>query len=203
MSRSTRKRQEHSDEQVSPECQNQGHRNRRVASVEIDNPAQRNALTRDMCLELQELMPRLEADPAVTVVALRGAGSTFCPGAAINELSAVLLDQQEADNNVDQLSRADQAITSVTKPTVAMVDGDCMGGGWQIASACDAIIASERSAFAITPAKIGILDPRPGTERLVPQVGHANAKFIPPHRPGLHRSPSPGPRFGGRGLSRR
>lgn len=53
-----------------------------------------------------------------------------------------------------------------------------MGGGWQIASACDFIIASERSVFAITPAKIGIIYPRTGIERLVRLVGHANAKFI-------------------------
>jgi enoyl-CoA hydratase/carnithine racemase len=53
-----------------------------------------------------------------------------------------------------------------------------MGGGWQIASACDFIIASQRSAFAITPSKIGIIYPRAGIERLVHQVGPANAKFI-------------------------
>lgn len=149
-----------------------------VASVEIDNPTQRNALTKAMCLELQDLMPRLEADPDVTVVALRGVGNTFCAGAAISELSSVLLDRQDNDTSVDHLSRADKAITSITKPTVAMVDGACMGGGWQIASACDFIIASDRSTFAITPAKIGIIYPRPGIERLVRQVGHANAKFI-------------------------
>ncbi|UVJ39036.1 enoyl-CoA hydratase/isomerase family protein [Arthrobacter sp. CJ23] len=149
-----------------------------VATVEIDNPTQRNALTKAMCLELQELMPHLEADPDVNVVVLRGAGDTFCAGAAISELSSVLLDRQEDETSVDQLSRADHAITSVTKPTVALVDGACMGGGWQIASACDFVIASERSVFAITPAKIGIIYPRPGIERLVRQVGHANAKFI-------------------------
>ncbi|WP_082492604.1 enoyl-CoA hydratase/isomerase family protein [Arthrobacter sp. Leaf69] len=149
-----------------------------VASVEIDNPTQRNALTKAMCLEIQDLMPRLDANPDVIVVVLRGIGNTFCAGAAISELSSVLLDRQDDDTSVDQLSRADQAITSITKPTVAMVDGACMGGGWQIASACDFIIASESSVFAITPAKIGIIYPRPGIERLVRQVGHANAKFI-------------------------
>ncbi|PTT68843.1 enoyl-CoA hydratase/isomerase family protein [Arthrobacter sp. HMWF013] len=149
-----------------------------VAWVTIDNPAKKNALTRSMCLQIQELMPTLEKDPAVTVVAVRGAGTTFSAGATINELSSVLLDRQEDNTYVDQLSLADQAITSITKPTVALVDGACMGGGWQIASACDFIIASQRSVFAITPAKIGIIYPRAGIERLVRQVGHANAKFI-------------------------
>lgn len=149
-----------------------------LASVAIDNPAQRNALTKAMCVELQDLMPRLEADPDVVVIVLRGVGGTFCAGAAISELSSVLLDRQDDGTSVDQLSRAGQAIMSITKPTVALVDGDCMGGGWQIASACDFIIASERSTFAITPSRIGIIYPRPGIERLVRQVGHANAKYI-------------------------
>jgi enoyl-CoA hydratase/carnithine racemase len=149
-----------------------------VATVEIDNPAQRNALTRAMCLEIQETMPKLEADPEINVVVLRGAGNTFCAGAAIGELGSVLLDRQNDNTVVDHLSGADLAISSITKPTVALVDGACMGGGWQIASACDFIIASERSAFAITPAKIGIIYPRTGIERLVRLVGPANAKFI-------------------------
>jgi enoyl-CoA hydratase/carnithine racemase len=149
-----------------------------VASVELDNPSRRNALTRQMCLDLQALMPDLEANPEVAVVTVRGAGDGFSAGAAINDLRSVIMDVQADGSELDQLSRADAAIASLTKPTVALVDGVCMGGGWQIASACDFIIASERSTFALTPAKIGIIYPRAGIERLVRQVGHANAKYI-------------------------
>ncbi|MFE4194726.1 enoyl-CoA hydratase/isomerase family protein [Paenarthrobacter sp. NPDC056912] len=149
-----------------------------IATVEICNLAQRNALTKAMCLEIQELMPRLDADPDVAVVVLRGAGDTFCAGASISELSFVLLDQQPNGSLVDHLSGADAAIASLSKPTVALVDGACMGGGWQIASACDFIIANQRAVIGLTPAKIGIIYPRPGIERLVRLVGHANAKYI-------------------------
>jgi enoyl-CoA hydratase/carnithine racemase len=149
-----------------------------VATVEIDNPARRNALTRAMCQELEGLMPRLDADPDVTVVTLRGAGTTFCAGAAIDELTSVLMDPQDDGTRVDHLSRADHAIASTSKPTIAMVDGACMGGGWQIAAACDVVVASERSVFALTPAKIGFIYPRAGVERLVRQVGPATAKFL-------------------------
>ena len=150
----------------------------RVASVLIDNPRQRNALTRAMCIELQELMPRLDADPDVIIITLRGTGTHFSAGANIGEFSSVLLDLQPDGTRVDHLSLADRAIGSAAKPTVALVDGTCMGGGWQIASACDFIIASERSVFAITPAKLGVIYPRTGLKRLARQVGTASAKYI-------------------------
>lgn len=149
-----------------------------VAAVEIDNPLRQNALTRAMCLQLRDLMPRLDADPDVTVVTIRGSGRTFCSGAAIHELSSVILDGQDTGERIDHLSRADEAIASMVKPTVALVDGACMGGGWQIASACDVVLASERSVLAITPAKIGIVYPRSGVERLVRWAGPANAKYV-------------------------
>jgi len=149
-----------------------------VATVKICNPAQRNALTRAMCLEIQELMPRLDADPDVAVVVMRGAGDTFCAGASISELESVLIDPQPDGTTVDHLSAADSAIASLSKPSVALVDGACMGGGWQIASACDFIIANQRAVIGLTPAKIGIIYPRPGLERLVRLVGLANAKYI-------------------------
>ncbi len=150
----------------------------RVASVIIDNPAQRNALTSNMCVELQHLLPQLEANPAVFVITLCGAGTVFSAGANISELRSVLLDPLPDGTQVDHLSLADNAIAAVTKPTIALVDGSCMGGGWQIASACDFIVASERSVFAITPAKLGVIYPRTGIERLVREVGEARAKYL-------------------------
>lgn len=149
-----------------------------VAAVLIDNPEHKNAVTKPMLQELQALMPRLDADPDVTLITLRGVGDTFSAGAAIDDLTSVLLDRQDDGSQVDHLSLADAAIASVRKPTIALVDGACMGGGWQLASACDFMLASERSVFAITPAKIGVIYPRAGIERLVRQVGPANAKFI-------------------------
>lgn len=149
-----------------------------VASVQLDNPERRNAITKQMCQEIQLLLPRLDRDREVRVVTLRGAGDTFSAGAAIDDLASVLLDPQRDGSTVDQLSLADAAIVAMQKPVIAIVDGVCMGGGWQLASACDFIVASERSVVAITPAKIGVIYPRAGIERLLRQVGPANAKFI-------------------------
>jgi enoyl-CoA hydratase/carnithine racemase len=149
-----------------------------VAAVRIDNPERKNAITKAMCLEIQSLLPQLDSDPDVVLVTLRGAGDTFSAGAAIDDLTSVLLDPQEDGSQVDHLSLADAAIASIRKPTIALVDGVCVGGAWQLASACDFILASDRSQFAITPSKIGVIYPRAGIERLVRLVGPANAKFI-------------------------
>lgn len=149
-----------------------------IASLQIDNPARRNAMTKTMCLELQNLMPRLDEDPEVVVITLSGRGGTFSAGASLDEITTVLRDPQDDGTLVDHLSDADRAISSVAKPTVALVDGACIGGGWQIASACDFIVASERSTFAITPAKLGIIYPRVGIERLIRLVGPARAKWL-------------------------
>jgi enoyl-CoA hydratase/carnithine racemase len=149
-----------------------------VAAVLIDNPDQKNALTKAMCRQIQSLLPRLDSDPDVVLVTLRGAGDSFSAGAAIDDLTSVLLDPQDDGSKVDHLSLADAAIAAMRKPTIALVDGVCIGGAWQLASACDFILASDRSQFAITPAKIGVIYPRAGIERLVRQVGPANAKFI-------------------------
>jgi enoyl-CoA hydratase/carnithine racemase len=149
-----------------------------VAAVRIDNPKRKNAITKAMCLQIHSLLPQLDRDPDVVLVTLRGAGDAFSAGAAIHDLTSVLLDPQEDGSRVDHLSLADATIASVRKPTIALVDGVCIGGAWQLASACDFILASDRSQFAVTPAKIGVIYPRAGVERLVRLVGPANAKFF-------------------------
>lgn len=146
--------------------------------VTINNPTRRNAFTRQMCIDLKRAMENLSDRPDVHLIVVRGAQGNFSAGVVIHDLPAVLFDTQADGSTVDHLTAADGAITSMTKPTVALVEGFCMGGGWQIASACDFIVARDDATFAITPSKIGILYPRVGVERLVREVGPARAKYI-------------------------
>lgn len=148
-----------------------------VATVELSNPRRRNALTRDMCRELAHTVAQLDSRDDVHAVVLRGAAGHFSAGVSIDELSDVLLDHDDG-GPLDHLSVADRAISSVAKPTVAVVEGCCMGGGWQIASACDFVVATDDARFAITPAKLGIIYPRSGIDRLVRCVGPARAKYL-------------------------
>lgn len=149
-----------------------------IGRIVIDNPRQRNAMTRDMCLSLAEAVQRADADPLVKVITLRGAGNDFSAGAAINELHRVLFDQTPDGQVVDRLSDADAALQAASKPTIALVEGICMGGGWQLASACDMSIAADSVKLAVTPSKLGIIYPRSGIERLVQRLGADKAKYV-------------------------
>lgn len=150
-----------------------------VGIVAINRPSHRNAFSRAMCLELTEAMRALDRDPRVRVITLRGVDGNFSAGAGLDQFDEVLFDQAtQEDSGTDRLSEADAAITSVRKPTVALVEGVCMGGGWQIAAAADIVLASSTTRIAITPAKLGILYPRFGLERLRELVGVQRAKYL-------------------------
>ncbi len=144
-----------------------------VATVTIDNPAKRNAMTAQMWRDMPELLESLAKDPAVRVLVLTGAGEDFCAGADISELADI---NRSGDANLS--SRAENTLAGFPKPTVAAIRGFCVGGGCQLAAACDVRFAEEGSRFAITPAKIGIVYPPTAIERLVGLVGPASAKYL-------------------------
>jgi len=148
------------------------------ATVLLDNPEQYNALTKDMCLQLIGAFATLAADPRVRTIVLRGVASSFCSGIAIDQMDRVLFDPDEQGSLINHFDLLDRSIQGCGKTTIAVVEGNCYGGGWQLASACDIQLASDQVRLAITPAKIGLLFPRPGIERLVRTVGEHRAKYL-------------------------
>ncbi|MGA5406626.1 enoyl-CoA hydratase/isomerase family protein [Streptomyces lavendulocolor] len=143
-----------------------------VATVVISNPAKRNAMTAAMWRALPGLLAPLAADPAVRVLVLTGAGATFCAGADISSLS------EPGDEQQSLAVRAEEALAAFPKPTLAAVRGYCVGGGSQLAAACDLRFAEEGALFGITPAKLGIVYPSSSTRRLVSLVGPSAAKYL-------------------------
>ncbi|MEU6483763.1 enoyl-CoA hydratase-related protein [Streptomyces sp. NPDC046887] len=143
-----------------------------VATVVISNPAKRNAMTAAMWRALPGLLAGLAADPAVRVLVLTGAGPTFCAGADISTL------REPGDEQQALAVRAEEALAAFPKPALAAVRGYCVGGGSQLAAACDLRFAEEGSLFGITPAKLGIVYPASSTRRLVALVGPSAAKFL-------------------------
>ncbi|MGW7542776.1 enoyl-CoA hydratase/isomerase family protein [Streptomyces sp. NPDC054770] len=143
-----------------------------VATVVIGNPAKRNAMTAEMWRALPPLLDGLAGDPAVRVLVLTGEGGTFCAGADISTLQGSPAEAQTL------AVAAEEALAAFPKPTLAAVRGHCVGGGSQLAAACDLRFAEEGALFGVTPAKLGIVYPAASTRRLVSLVGPATTKYL-------------------------
>ncbi|MFF3906842.1 enoyl-CoA hydratase/isomerase family protein [Streptomyces sp. NPDC001848] len=143
-----------------------------VATVVIHHPAKRNAMTAGMWEALPPLLDALAADPAVRALVLTGEGGTFCAGADISTLRG-------SPERAQTLAvRAEEALAAFPKPTLAAVRGYCVGGGAQLAAACDLRFAEEGALFGVTPAKLGIVYPASSTRRLVSLMGPGTAKYL-------------------------
>jgi enoyl-CoA hydratase/carnithine racemase len=150
-----------------------------VAHLIIDRAAKRNAFNQAMWDALPGLVAQTMGDDNVRVFVLRSAEpGMFCAGADIGELSANAANPDWLLANQTAINRAQHDLTRAAKPTVALIDGDCVGGGCGLALACDLRIASGRSRFGITPAKLGLVYPLHDTKLLVDLVGPATAKRI-------------------------
>ncbi|MFC8176103.1 enoyl-CoA hydratase/isomerase family protein [Streptomyces sp. NPDC057242] len=143
-----------------------------VATVVMANPAKRNAMSAGMWRSLPGVLERLAADPAVRVLVLTGEGDTFCAGADIAAL------REPGDEQQSLAVRAEEALAAFPKPTLAAVRGFCVGGGSQLAAACDLRFAEEGARFGVTPAKLGIVYPSSSTRRLTALVGPSAAKYL-------------------------
>lgn len=144
----------------------------RVAVVTINRPAKRNALTVEMWHELAAICQELRGDHALRVVVLTGAGPSFCAGADISALSVDDASMKAA------VFAAEEALRSLPIPTIARISGHCMGGGNQLAVACDLRIADSTSVFAIPPARLSVVYPANSTRSLVELIGPSAAKRL-------------------------
>lgn len=115
----------------------------------------------------------LAANPEVRVLVVRGAGEHFCAGADISELTNGPGGEYARVNWA-----AEEALAAFPGPTVAVIRGNCVGGGVSIATACDLRIASNEAIFGITPAKLGIVYPTNALERAVRLVGASATKHL-------------------------
>ena len=151
----------------------------RIARLLIDRAAKRNAFDQAMWLQLPLLLERALADGAVRLIVLQSAEpGVFCAGADISELSANASNADWRAANQAAINAAQYALARAAKPVIAMIDGDCIGGGCGLALACDLRVATARARFGITPAKLGLVYPLHDTKLLVDQVGPAKAKEI-------------------------
>jgi enoyl-CoA hydratase/carnithine racemase len=152
---------------------------RGVAHLCIDRAEKRNAMTQAMWDQVPGLLEQIAADSSVRVVLLTSTTpGIFCAGADINELLANKDDADWRAANQAAINRAQHDLARLPIPTIAIIDGDCVGGGTGLAMACDMRVATARARFGITPAKLGLVYPLHDTKLLVDLVGPGQAKRL-------------------------
>jgi enoyl-CoA hydratase/carnithine racemase len=145
-----------------------------VALLTLNRPEAMNAINRAMRRDLAEAIGSAERDPEVRAIIVAGAGDrAFCAGVDIKEEFRPESLVTERDER--QAPRWNDVLEATTKPTIAAVHGYCMGGGLEMALACDIRIAASDAVFALPEVGLGMIPGAGGTQRLprVVGVGHA------------------------------
>jgi enoyl-CoA hydratase len=150
-----------------------------VGWVIFDQPAKRNAINDAMWRGIPEAMARFDADAEVRCVAFRGSGEeAFSAGADISEFAEIRARRAAVSQYDDLLDRVLHSIQDSPKPSVAMIHGYCVGGGLEVALACDLRYCGESAQFGVPAAKLGLAYNIEGHKRLLETVGHARAREI-------------------------
>lgn len=148
-----------------------------ITLVKISRPKALNALNTEALLELRDTFQALSSDPKVRVVILTGDGDkAFVAGADIAEM------QNMSPQRAVTFSRLGHEVTKLLefmpKPTIAAVNGFALGGGTELAIACDVILANDKAVFGQPEVALGIIPGFGGTHRLAKYVGYPRAKEL-------------------------
>jgi enoyl-CoA hydratase/carnithine racemase len=150
-----------------------------VARVILNNPARHNAITMEMWQAAETILDDLAQDPAIRVVVVSGAGGkAFSAGADISEFERRHADQTAINTNSRANDRVCEKLAGLDKPTIAQIEGFCMGGAMVFALCCDLRICSEDSRFGIPPARLGNGYSHTSIARVMNTVGLSNTKEI-------------------------
>lgn len=146
----------------------------RVGKITIKNPEKRNALSEDLLDELCNAVESLRDRDKIYVIVLTGVGErAFSSGLDISEFS-----EDDPLAGEYKLQRLLRLVENLKYPTIAKVNGDAVGAGFELVAACDLRIAAEDSRLGLTPAKIGIIPSDRAIRQVMTAVGPTNAKEL-------------------------
>lgn len=144
------------------------------AIVTLNRPDQMNALSRELRADFVATFQDLCSDEAMRVVILTGAGKAFCAGFDLKELGA-----STEENSAEEVGNAlQEAMAAFDGPIIGAINGHAVTGGFEMALACDVLIASEHARFADTHARVGILPGWGLSQKLPRMIGMSRAKEI-------------------------
>lgn len=146
----------------------------RVVQITINKPLSLNALSSEILAELTSAIAKYEADANNRVIIFTGEGKSFVAGADISEMKSMSAD--EARDYANLGAKLFQKIETLDKVTIAAINGFALGGGCELAMACDIRIASEKAKFGQPEVGLGITPGFSGIRRMMEIVGEAKAK---------------------------
>ncbi len=149
-----------------------------VATLWLNRPERRNAFDLAMWQRLGDLTLELAAEESLRCLVLRGRGGAFAAGADISEFPEKRYSAAQAADYAKIMDRATEAVADCPAPTLAVIEGPCVGGGLELAVQCDLRIASESARFGIPINRIGHCLPYPAMIALVELAGRAAALEI-------------------------
>lgn len=148
-----------------------------TAWLTLQRPEAANALSRALVANLRVELASLRADPSLTAVVLAGVeGKAFCAGADLKERLAMTLEQTRTF--LDELGALVNAIADFPRPVIAAISGAALGGGLEIALACDFRVADVTASLGLAEVRLGIIPGAGGTQRLSRLCGLAAAKEL-------------------------
>ncbi|MET8206197.1 enoyl-CoA hydratase-related protein [Streptomyces sp. NPDC005373] len=150
-----------------------------VAVVTLAEPTAHNALALASWKRLKHVFDRLAGEPGLRVVVVRGAGrKAFAAGADIKEFPGTRLTAADATDYNESIARALRAVEELPVPVVAAVQGLAVGGGCELAAACDVRIASGRARFGIPIGRLGVILGYTETTALARLIGPSALKYL-------------------------
>jgi enoyl-CoA hydratase len=145
-----------------------------IAVVRLNRPKQLNALSDELMSALVDALRRLDGDEAIRCIVVGGSERAFAAGADIEQLARASPVEMYYQRRVDRWDE----IRALWTPLVAAVSGFCLGGGCELAMACDLIVASETAKFGQPETGLGLIPGAGGTQRLTRAVGKALAMDV-------------------------
>lgn len=150
-----------------------------VARLIIDQPDKRNAINRAMWRAISKTADKVAGDQTVRAMTIESASSgMFAAGADISEFKDNYGELQVTKEVNAEIARAVDSVASCPQPTLALIDGACVGGSVALVLACDIRLSSDIASYAVTPAKLGLSYPPEDLRRLVATVGSGNASEL-------------------------
>jgi enoyl-CoA hydratase/carnithine racemase len=149
-----------------------------VARLTLTNPARRNALDHDMLAALAEVMPRLDRGIEIRCVMITGDGDIFSAGYDIGGIPDETFSDDAEALVAHPFHAAMEAVSAHPYPTLAAINGHCLGGGLELAVRCDLRLARVSAKLGMPPAKLGLIYSHTGLQEFIDVIGYARTKEL-------------------------